>query len=67
MNEPLLMIQEEAMAAKLKKKAALQKKATTSRKYVEGFKGEQEKQDEMKQKTKKEKRDMMCEELGRGC
>jgi hypothetical protein len=55
------------LAAKLAKKAALQKKATSSRKYVEGFKGEQEKQDDMKKQTKQERRDMMCEELGRGC
>ena len=61
------MIQDEAMAAKLKKKAELQAKATTSRKYVQGFSNEMEKQGEMKKQTKEERRAMMCEELGRGC
>jgi hypothetical protein len=61
------MIQEDAMAAKLKKKAELQAKATGSRKYVEGFKGEMEKQGEMKKQTSAERRALMCEELGRGC
>ena len=55
------------MAAKLKKKAELQAKATTSRKYVQGFSNEMEKQGEMKKQTKEERRAMMCEELGRGC
>lgn len=55
------------MAAKLKKKAELQAKATTSRKYVQGFSNEMEKQDEMKKQTKEERRAQMCESLGRGC
>jgi hypothetical protein len=61
------MMQEEAMAAKLKKKAELQAKATQSRKFIQGFSNEQEKQGEMKKQTKEERRAMMCESLGRGC
>jgi hypothetical protein len=55
------------MAAKLERKAELQKKASPSRTFGESFKGEMNKQGELKKQTKEERRDAMCEELGRGC
>lgn len=55
------------MAAKLKRKAELQKKASSPRNYGDSLKGELEKQGGMKQQTKEQRRDAMCEELGRGC
>jgi hypothetical protein len=54
------------MEEKLRKKAELQKKATRPTTFGESFKGEMEKQKEM-QMTKEERRNRMCEELGRGC
>lgn len=55
------------MQARLKKKAELQKKASQPRTFTESLKGEMEKQKEMDKKTKEERRNAMCEELGRGC
>ena len=56
-----------AMAAKLKRKAELQKQAARPQSFGENFKGEIQKQKEFGQQTKEERRAAMCEELGRGC
>ena len=55
------------MEARFKKKAELQKKASQPRTFTESFKGEREKQTEFNQKSKEERRNALCEELGRGC
>lgn len=55
------------MAARLKRKAELQKAAAQPRTFGESFVGEMSKQGQMKKQTKEERRDAMCEELGRGC
>ena len=55
------------MEAKLKRKMELQKKASRPQAFGDNFKGEQEKQKEFKGQTKEERRNAMCEELGRGC
>ena len=54
------------MKLRLAKKAELQKKAAQPKTFTDSFRGEQAKQDEMKRKTKEERRNAMCEELGRG-
>ena len=54
------------MAARLKRKAELQKKASKPLKFDESVKNEKAKQASMK-KSKQEMRDALCEELGRGC
>eukprot|EP00588_Corethron_pennatum_P014016 CAMPEP_0194279668 /NCGR_PEP_ID=MMETSP0169-20130528/14059_1 /TAXON_ID=218684 /ORGANISM="Corethron pennatum, Strain L29A3" /LENGTH=87 /DNA_ID=CAMNT_0039024119 /DNA_START=283 /DNA_END=546 /DNA_ORIENTATION=- len=56
----------DAMAERIRKKMELQKKKTASLDYGESRKNEAEKQEGMK-KSAKEKREAMCEELGRGC
>ena len=55
------------MKIRLARKAELQKKASQPRTFGESIKGEMSKQDEIKKKTKEERRNAMCEELGRGC
>lgn len=47
----------------MRKKAELQKK----KQGEGGLKGELAKQKELKSKTKEERRNALCEELGRGC
>lgn len=54
------------MEARLKRKAELQKKKAKPQTFTESLKGEMSKQKDM-EKTKQERRDAMCEELGRGC
>lgn len=54
------------MAERLRKKAELKKKMAKPASYLESLKGEQEKKKEL-QKTKEERRNALCEELGRGC
>lgn len=54
------------MEARLKKKAELQKKASKPLTFSDSLKGELSKQKDM-EKSKQERRDAMCEELGRGC
>ncbi|KAL7576048.1 hypothetical protein ACA910_000834 [Epithemia clementina (nom. ined.)] len=56
-----------AMEAKIKRKLELQKKASRPQAFTENFKGEMERQKEFKQQSKEERRNAMCEELGRGC
>ena len=54
------------MEARLRRKAELQKKASKPQTFGESLKGEKTKQKSL-EKTKQERRDAMCEELGRGC
>ena len=54
------------MAARLKKKAELQKKASRPMNFKDSMAREAEMQQSLK-KSKEEKRNAMCEELGRGC
>jgi hypothetical protein len=56
-----------AMVAKLKRKAELQKQAAAPRSFTESFQKEREKEKEFKTKSQDERRDSMCETLGRGC
>lgn len=55
------------MAERLRRKAELQAKAAAPKTFGESFRNEQERQKEMKDQTKEERRNAMCEELGRGC
>jgi len=55
------------MAARLKKKAELQKKASQAGTFQEKLKGELGKQAELKKKSKAERDEDMCALLGRGC
>jgi hypothetical protein len=55
------------MDERLRRKAELQKKAGQPKTYQEAVKGELNRQKEFNQKTKEERRDALCEELGRGC
>jgi len=55
------------MEERLKRKAELQKKGAQPRTFKDSLKGEMTKQSEMKKQTKEERRNAMCEELGRGC
>ena len=54
------------MAERLRVKAELKKKAAKPMGYKESMSQEKNKQKEL-QKSKQEKREAMCEELGRGC
>lgn len=64
---PLTPEQEAAFQEeRLAKKAALQKKSARPLDYKESIEGEKEKQKELK-KSGVERRNAMCEELGRGC
>jgi len=60
-------LMKDAMAERLRRKAELQKKAAQPSNFKEGLKGEFEKQKEMSRKSKDEKREDLCELLGRGC
>jgi hypothetical protein len=55
------------MAEKLRRKAELQKKAAQPRGLVESINSERSKQKEFNKQSKEERRNAMCEELGRGC
>lgn len=55
------------MAERLRKKAELQQKTVAPKTFAESFQSEQSKQKELKSQTKAERRNAMCEELGRGC
>lgn len=59
-------MQKAEMEARLRRKAELQKKASKPQTFGESLKGEITKQKSL-EKTKQERRDAMCEELGRGC
>ena len=54
------------MAERLRRKAELQKAASKPMNYKASFEAEQKKQDSLK-KSKEERRNALCEELGRGC
>lgn len=55
------------MAEKLKRKAELQKKASQPRTFTDSFKNEMAKKEEFKKQSTEERRNALCEELGRGC
>mmetsp|Transcript_33305 Transcript_33305/g.44175 ORF Transcript_33305/g.44175 Transcript_33305/m.44175 type:complete len:146 (-) Transcript_33305:263-700(-) len=57
---------EAEMAARLARKAELQKKAARPISFTESLKSEKMKQKEL-EKSKAERRNALCEELGRGC
>lgn len=59
-------VKEAALAARLKRKAELQKKNSQKMDFSASLKAEKEKQNDLK-KTKEERRNALCEELGRGC
>ncbi len=54
------------MAERLRRKAELQKAASKPMTIKESMEVEKKKQNSL-QKSKEERRDAMCEELGRGC
>ena len=55
------------MAARIRRKLELQKEKSAPKTFVESFESERNKQKELKSQTKEERRNAMCEELGRGC
>jgi hypothetical protein len=55
-----------AMQERLRKKAELQAKARKPMGYAESMEAERKKQKSL-EKTKEERRQALCEELGRGC
>jgi hypothetical protein len=57
----------EAMQERLRRKAKLQKSMSSPKNYGDSFKNEMYKQKELKSQSKEERRNAMCEELGRGC
>lgn len=55
------------MEERLRRKAELQKKMASPKTFNESLKNEFNKQGDMNSRTKEERRNAMCEELGRGC
>jgi len=55
------------MAARLKRKAELQKKAAQPTSFFDSLQNEKQKQQEFSKASKEERRNALCEELGRGC
>jgi hypothetical protein len=55
------------MAARIRRKLELQKEKSAPKTFTESFESERTKQKELKSQTKEERRNAMCEELGRGC
>ena len=55
------------MAERLRRKAELQKQASKPSSYKDSLKSELERNKGRKQLTQEEKRNALCEELGRGC
>lgn len=55
------------MAERIRRKRELQKKASSPKNFSDNFAREQEKQKEMSKQSQSERRNAMCEELGRGC
>jgi hypothetical protein len=51
----------------VRRKLELQKEKAAPKTLQESFRAEQSKQKEMNGQTKAERRNAMCEELGRGC
>ncbi|CAJ1936951.1 unnamed protein product [Cylindrotheca closterium] len=58
--------EEEKMTERLRRKAELQKKASKPASFADSLAAEKKKKDELK-KSKEERRNALCEELGRGC
>lgn len=58
---------QDAMEERLRRKAELQKQAAQPKTFADSFKNEMQKQNQLKSQTKEERRNAMCEELGRGC
>ena len=58
--------QEDAMKERLRRKAELQKAKSQPKTFLESMEAEKKKQDGLK-KSKEERRNALCEELGRGC
>jgi len=58
--------EEEKMAERLRRKAELQKKASKPASFADSLAAEKQKKEELK-KSKEERRNALCEELGRGC
>ena len=63
----LLVFQKAAMEERLRKKAELKAKASSAKNYSESLKNELKKKEEAKGQSKEERRNALCEELGRGC
>jgi hypothetical protein len=55
------------MAARLRLKAELQRKARQPSNFADSLRSEREKQKEFGRQSKEERRNALCEELGRGC
>lgn len=55
------------MEERLRRKAELQRQAAQPKTFADSFKNEMQKQNQLKSQTKEERRNAMCEELGRGC
>ena len=55
------------MADRVRRKTELQKKSAAPATYKDSFTREMERKTEMNSKTQVERRNAMCEELGRGC
>ena len=55
------------MQERIRRKRELQKKASAPKNFADSIGREQEKQKEMKKQTQVERRNALCEELGRGC
>ena len=61
-------VQKAAQEERVRRKLELQKKkAAESNTFAGGLKAELAKQKELKSKTKEERRNDLCEALGRGC
>ena len=58
---------QEDMADRVRRKTELQKKSAAPATYKDSFTREMERKTEMNSKTQVERRNAMCEELGRGC
>ena len=61
-----MSIKKAEMEERIRKKLELQKKGNKPKTFAESFEKEMEKKAEL-QKSKEERRNALCEELGRGC
>lgn len=55
------------MAERLRRKAELQKAASKPATFKDSVEAELKKKDSLKKTTQEERRNALCEELGRGC
>jgi hypothetical protein len=62
-----VFVSQDAMEERLRRKAELQKQAAQPKTFGDSLKNEMQKQNQLKSQTKEERRNAMCEELGRGC